>query len=156
MTKDRVTGLLAVVVGGVYLAATFRVPVYESGDETGPRAFPFLIAALVIASGLGLLVKDARATVRDRMAWGFSADRGTWIRIVLTIAFGIAYGLVLDGLGYLVATFLFMIAVSSFINVGRHVQNLVVSASFSIISFVTFGILLQLSIPRGILAFLPF
>lgn len=156
MTKDRVTGLLALLLGGVYLAATFRVPVFEAGDETGPRAFPFLVAGLVMASGAALLVKDARSRARERLDWGFLTERTVWIRIALTIAAGVAYGLLLEPLGYLLATFLFLIGVASFINVGRHVQNLVVSATFALVSFVAFGIVLKLSVPRGVLSFLPF
>lgn len=156
MTKDRVTGLLALLLGGLYLAATFRVPVLEAGDETGPRAFPFLVAGLVIVSGAALLVKDARVRVRERLDWGFLSERTVWLRIALTIVAGVAYGLVLEPLGYLLSTFLFMVAVASFINVGRHLQNLVVSAAFAVVSFVAFGIVLKLSVPRGVLSFLPF
>jgi putative tricarboxylic transport membrane protein len=157
MTKDRVTGLLALLLGGVYLAAAFRVRVLDAGDPTGPRAFPFLVAALVIASGAALLFRDRFGARSEPLAWRIRAERGVWIRIALTIGCGIAYGLVLDGLGYLLATFLFMLAVSSFVNVGRHAQNLAVAAGFSLVTFVSFGLVLKLSLPRGILAaVLPF
>lgn len=157
MSKDRIVAIAAVLLGGAYLVAAFRVPVVEAADDTGPRAFPFLIAALVIGSGLLLLAKELRSGARPRDAWRPGGDRGVWARIALTAGAGIAYGLLLDPLGYLLATFLFMWAMAAAINVGRHAQNVALAAGFSLVSFVAFGVLLKLSIPRGVLgAFLPF
>ena len=73
------------------------------------------------------------------------------------MAAGIAYGLVLDWLGYLIATILFMLIVTTLINVGRHKQNLIIAVLFSVISFISFALLLKLSLPRGLLGgILPF
>jgi hypothetical protein len=47
--------------------------------------------------------------------------------------------------------------VASFINVRRHLQNFIIAASFSLVSFVAFALILKLSLPRGILGgILPF
>lgn len=157
MTKNRTAGILAVVLGVFYLAGAFAVPVFDAGDQVGPRAFPFLIAALVIGCGVALLVQDFRSAERKPFSWGVAADRTVWVRILLTMAAGIIYGLVLDDLGYLIATFLFMMFVSSLINVGRHVQNLTIAVLFSVVTFVSFALILKLSLPRGVLgAVLPF
>lgn len=157
MTKDRLVALLALGLGGIYLAGTLRVPVAEAADATGPRAFPLLVSATVIVSGLLLLVQDHRRADRRPLPRGFGASRAEWLRIGLTMVAGIAYGLALDWLGYPIATFLFMLVVSSAINVRRHVENLVLSAGFAAVTFVAFGVLLKLSIPRGVLgSLLPF
>lgn len=157
MTKNSTTGWLAVVLGALYLFGTTRVPVFDAGDQVGPRAFPYLIAAVMIGCGLALVVKDLRSADRVRFSWGFVSDRTIWLKILATMAAGIVYGLVLEDLGYLVATFLFMIVVSSLINVGRHVQNLVIAVVFSVVTFVAFALILKLSLPRGLLGgILPF
>jgi len=157
MTKNTTAGLFSVVLGVLYLAGTFAVPVFDAGDEIGPRAFPFIIAAVVICCGAALLVQDFRSKERKPFSWEFAADRAVWLRILFTMAAGICYGLVLDDLGYLIATFLFMMFVSSLINTGRHVQNLVIAVLFSVVTFVSFALVLKLSLPRGLLgAVLPF
>ncbi len=156
-TKDTITGVFSVVIGSVYLISTTTIPLNEAGDEVGPRAFPYIIAALVISCGLWLLVKEFLNRNRQPFSWEFVADRGVWFRILLTMAAGICYGLVLDWLGYLIATLLFMIFVCALINVGRHRQNIVIAVVFSIFTFVAFALVLKLSLPRGILgAVLPF
>jgi len=110
-TKDTITGVFSVVIGSIYLISTTTIPITAAGDQVGPRAFPYIIAVLVIGCGLWLLAKEFVNKNRQPFSWGFIADRGVWIRILLTMAAGICYGLVLDDLGYLIATFLFMMFV---------------------------------------------
>lgn len=156
-TKDTITGVFSVIVGSVYLISTTTIPLNEAGDEVGPRAFPFIIAALVIGCGLWLLAKELVNRNRQPFSWEFVADRAVWFRILLTMAAGICYGLVLDDLGYVIATFLFMIVVCELINVGRHRQNIVIATLFPVLTFIAFALVLKLSLPRGILgAVLPF
>ena len=156
-TKDTIMGVFSVVIGSVYLISTTTIPITAAGDQVGPRVFPYIIAVLVIGCGLWLLAKEFLSKNRQSFSWGFIADRWVWVRILLTMAAGICYGLVLDGLGYLIATFLFMIVVCEMINVGRHGQNLIIATGFPIVTFVSFALLLKLSLPRGILgAVLPF
>lgn len=157
MTKNSTTGWFAVVLGALYLFGTTQVPVFDAGDQVGPRAFPYLVSAVVILCGLGLIVKDWRSAKRVPFSWGFAADRAIWLKILATMAAGIVYGIVLDDLGYLIATFLFMIVVSELINVGRHAQNLVIAVVFSVVTFISFALILKLSLPRGLLGgILPF
>jgi putative tricarboxylic transport membrane protein len=157
MTKDMTTGIWSVVLGAGYLAAAFKIPLFQAGDQIGPRMFPFMIAAVVIVCGLVLIVKELRAKAVQPFSWNFSAERGIWLRIIFTIAAGIIYGLVLDWLGYVIATLFFMFFTASIINIGRHVQNLVIAVLFSVSTFVAFAMILKLSLPRGILGdYLPF
>jgi putative tricarboxylic transport membrane protein len=157
MTKDMTAGIFSVLLGLGYLVAAFRIPVFDTGDEIGPRAFPFMISAVVICCGLALILKELKSRNRKSFSWGFISERGIWLRILITIAAGIIYGLVLDWLGYVIATFFFMIVVASIINIGRHLQNIIIAAIFSIVTFVAFEVILKLSLPRGILGgVLPF
>ena len=157
MSKDMTAGILSVVLGAIYLAAAFKIPLFGVGDRIGPRMFPFIIAAVVIGCGLVLILKELRAKTAKPFSWGFAAERGVWLRIVFTIAAGIIYGLVLDGVGYVIATFFFMIFIASIINAGRHVQNLIIALIFSVVSYGVFAVILKLSLPRGILGdYLPF
>ena len=157
MTKNSTAGWFAVVLGAFYLFGTTQVPVFNAGDQVGPRAFPYLISIVVICCGLALIVKDRRSAKRVPFSWNFVSDRAIWLKILATMAAGIVYGLILDDLGYLIATFLFMIVVSELINVGRHAQNLLIAVLFSVVTFVSFALILKLSLPRGLLGgILPF
>ena len=157
MTKNMQSGIFAVIIGLAYLAGTFKIAMYDTGDSVGPRSFPFLIAAIVLICGVALIFHDLRAKERKPFSWGFVAHRVVWLRIAATIIFGILFGLVLDTLGYLIAMFLFMVIITEMINVGRHKQNLIISSLFALISFLSFAVVLKLSLPRGLLGgILPF
>ena len=157
MTKNLTTGIFAVVLGLAYLAGTFNIPVYDAADSVGPRSFPFLIAAITISCGIALIINDLRSKERKPLSWGFVSESGVWLKILAIMVIGITYGLVLDWLGYLIATFLFMMAVTTLINVGRLKQNVIIAVLFSVISFISFALLLKLSLPRGLLGgVLPF
>ena len=84
-------------------------------------------------------------------------DKAIWIKIALTTVVGIAYGLVMDSLGFIIPTTLFMIFITTLINKGKLVQNLIIAISFSAITYGVFGVALKLSLPRGIIEqMLPF
>jgi putative tricarboxylic transport membrane protein len=157
MTKDMTAGVASVVVGVGYLISAFRIPVFATGDEIGPRLFPFMISAVVILCGAVLVLRELLNKDRKPFAWGFAADRDIWLRILFTIAAGVLYGLILDWLGYVIATFFFMSFVASIINVGKYRQNAFLAAAFSVSTYVAFAVILKLSLPRGILGgILPF
>ncbi len=155
-TKDTVTGVFSVVLGVAYLLSTKSIPVMDAADEVGPRTFPYIVAGVVLICGFALLIKELLNPERKAFSFAFIAGRAIWLRILATMIAGIGYGLTLDWLGYLIGTSLFMIIVSELINVGKHKQNLIISLAFSVISFISFGIILKLSMPRGLLDFLPF
>ena len=80
-----------------------------------------------------------------------------WLKILLTTVVGIVYGLVMDTLGFLIPTTLFMLFISTLINKGRLVQNAILSLAFSVITYGVFAVALKLSLPRGFLeSLLPF
>lgn len=155
-TKDTITGVFSVVLGVAYLVSTSGIPLMDAGDEVGPRAFPYLVSALVIGCGLWLLLKEFLNKQRKAFSFAFVAGRAVWLRILFTMIAGITYGLVLDWLGYLIATVIFMMFVCSMINVGKTRQNVIIAVLFSVITFISFAIVLKLSLPRGLLDFLPF
>ncbi len=69
----------------------------------------------------------------------------------------IAYGLVMDTVGFLVSTAAFMLFISFLINKGRTAQNIIVAVAFSAICYGVFGVALKLSLPRGLIeSLLPF
>jgi putative tricarboxylic transport membrane protein len=157
MTKDRYVGIFSVLAGLVYLATAMTIPVAEVSDKIGPRTFPILVSIMVILCGAMLLFKDIKIVKRATFSWQFIAEKDIWLRVALTIAGGIVYGMVLDWLGYVITTFIFMVYAFSYINIGKHVKNIFIAFAFSTISYTVFAIILKLSLPRGLLGeILPF
>lgn len=158
MTKDTLTGIIAVAVGGIYTATALVLPEMRMGDKLGPKIFPLVVGIGSVLAGMALILGDRRPGKQSKKAdFGFVEHKDLWLKIVLTTVVGIVYGLVMDKLGFLIPTTLFMLFISTLINKGRLVQNAVLSAVFAVITYGVFAVALKLSLPRGFLeSLLPF
>ncbi len=152
------TGLIALVIGGAYLITTMLLPEMRMGDKLGPKLFPTIVGVAAMISGVILILQDSRpGKASKKPDFGFVKNKELWLKILLTMVVGIAYGLVMDSLGFIVPTTLFMLFISMLINKGRLVQNIIIAFSFAVICYGIFGAALQLSLPRGIIEqMLPF
>jgi putative tricarboxylic transport membrane protein len=155
MTKNKVTGLGALVVGVAYFLATLNLKVAAVSDPIGPRFFPFILGGCMIFVGLLLVLKKEELTEKNRaVIFSFPADKGLLIRILQTCVAGFIFGLILDPVGYLISSVLFMTTMM-FITYGprRYLLNVTVGFIFGVSTYVVFFEVLQVSLPRGILAF---
>jgi len=154
VTTNFLTGLLATVIGGIYLVTTMLLPEMRMGDKLGPKLFPTIVGILAAVSGIILMILDKRplkagAKADKKAEFGFVKHKDVWLKIMLTTIVGVAYGLVMDTLGFTIPTALFMFFISTLINKGRLVQNIIIGVSFAVITYGIFGVALQLSLPRG-------
>lgn len=136
-------------MGGIYLATALIMPKPNVGDMIGPALFPIIVGISSILCGIFLCRNDKKCSDKKLVNWGFVTERGIWIKIIITVALGILYGMYLDEVGYMVTTSIFMLLVSMLINKGRFVQNVLLSVGFAVISYGVFALALSLSLPRG-------
>lgn len=158
MTMNFITGLVAIAVGGIYLVTALLLPNMTMGDRLGPKLFPTILGVIAILAGLILCIGDKRpGKASKKPDFAFAARKDIWIKILLCTAVGIVYGLVIDSVGFLLSTTVFMLFITMLINKGRIGQNVIVALSFTILSYLIFGVALKLSLPRGIIeSALPF
>lgn len=158
MTTNILTGIISIVLGLVYSITALRLPQMAMGDRLGPKIFPYFVGIVTIITGIAMILQDRNPEKRSKKVdFGFKEHKNVWIKIGLLTIAGIVFGLVIDGLGYMIATALFMFFVSMLINRGRLVQNTVIAVLFSVVTYFVFGVALKLSLPRGIIeTMLPF
>jgi putative tricarboxylic transport membrane protein len=155
MTKNKVTGIGALIIGGIYLLGTMNVRTAMVSDPIGPRFFPYILAICMIFVGLLLVFKKEEVTEKNRARiFTWPGDKPVVTKIILTCIAGFVFGMILDPLGYLISSTLFMTAMM-FITYGpsRVLLNISVGLTFGVSTYVVFFELLQVSLPRGILAF---
>jgi putative tricarboxylic transport membrane protein len=87
---------------------------------------------------------------RKPFSFGFREEFSVYVKIAITVAAGIAYGMMLEPLGYVLSTLGFMLLLTFLVS-PRVVQNLAISFAFPLVTYVVFSTLLNLSLPRGIL-----
>jgi hypothetical protein len=70
MTKDRGTGLIALVMGAAIAVMTSQLPPSTIQGDIGPAVFPYFSAGLLMFCGAGLLITGSQkeASIFDKRA----------------------------------------------------------------------------------------
>lgn len=154
MMADRVIFVCTIVIVAVYFYATTLIPTLEIGDPLGPKAFPRLLGVCLLI-GAGLLFieiwKDRKAAAPVRAAAEPADVRHLWVLAAVVVWTGLFY-VVLERLGYIVATSVYLLALMAWFNRGKWTSNVVCAVLFSILSYVMF-LKLDVRLPQGILPF---
>lgn len=161
MTKNMISGIVALAVGAFYFASAMGLPAHTNmGDIMGPRIFPLVVSIACLLAGAALVLIETvkkEKSGSEKAEFGFRKHKAVWIDIALITVAGIVYGMVLETLGFTVATLLFMFVATMLINRGRVGQNILVSVLFTLIAYGVFGFAFKLSLPRGLVEnLLPF
>ena len=137
MTKKRLGNLFvaccAIVLSATYLAATFRIRDIEIVDPLGPKAFPFLLGTGMLLCGVSLAITTfVRTPPATSDSETTEETRSHPLAVVLVGAWLLAYYLVFETLGFLLATIIFLLGLTMYFNRGRWMLNIAVSVLFPI------------------------
>lgn len=145
---------LALLGYGVYLmvgAGRIRVlPVYS---RIGPRFFPYLVAGAALLCGALLLIEALRGR-RSQPEEGEDVDLSVRDNLapVLVIGIGLALGAVLmKPAGFVIAATIIFFAVALAFGGRNYLRIVAVGVTLSLISYLSFTRLLDLTLPAGIL-----
>ena len=137
-------GVLAL---GLFIAVeTARFEVGPSHAAVGPRLFPFLIATGLIVVSLALLRQAFFGHIAHE--GGFELD---WLAVALVSSGLIVQMLLLDLLGWIIATTLLFIAVARAFRSRRLALDAAIGLVLTALAFVVFTAGLGLNLPTGII-----
>ena len=143
---DRIVGIGA-ITGGVPLAFFSRQLDLGNFRMPGPGAWPFLLAIAMALLG-GWLVFRPQPTTKVALK---GVPR--WGRLAIALGTLFGYVLILEPLGYLVATTLLMFAQLHWGENRHWATSLFIAVMGAVISFLVFGFWLKVPLPSGILPF---
>lgn len=159
MIADRVIFVCTIVVAAVYFYATAQIPSLDIGDPLGPKAFPRLLGFCLLATAALLLFEIVKAAAARRGADRASAQtapsdgRGHYGLIAAVVGWTGLYFYVFDGLGYILATAVYLFVLMMWFHRGQWLANGLTSVLFSLGSYVLFVKLLTVSLAKGIFSF---
>jgi putative tricarboxylic transport membrane protein len=147
---NRVSGLVVFCLG-IYILFQDRKLSFGNLRAPGPGFFPAVIAIALMALSLFLIIPGEK----DRDGKSFFSLRFT--RGMVT-AFGtlVLYFLTLEYLGFLIAGFLFMMFLFAMISAMKWYRAMVWSLISIGLTYLTFGVLLRIPLPQGVLGFIGF
>lgn len=144
---DRVAGALVLALAVGIFAYTFALPSPAQPTDPGVTALPRMIAVLI---GVLALVVLARPEEGETLPRGGGA-----LRVGVTAVLLLLYGLVMDSLGFVITTIVFLLAVLLLIGVRRPVTLVLVPLGVSVGMFLLFRVLLEVSLPVSGMGGLP-
>jgi putative tricarboxylic transport membrane protein len=121
------------------------------GRVSAPAAgfFPAVLAVLLALTSLFIFVEALRGS-HDHVAQGKPLK---WKKILLTLGSLLVFGFVFERLGYLLATFFFIIFLLRAVERQSWRLTLSVALSASLVSYIVFGLLLGTPLPTRFLQF---
>lgn len=144
---DRIAALLFLAVVLVYGWGGTQLTASLQGDVIGPAFFPRLLTVLGILLGVLLFVQGAPAAKKEK-----SGDEGSDITALVPAAMLLAYALVFEPLGFLLATPLFLVIAFRYLGHPSWSGIAGYSAAVTAVVFVLFQYLLDIRLPLGPLA----
>lgn len=150
MQRDLHTAVVVVVFSLAYLAGAFAITSPESGyAAVGPRFFPVLIGVGMLASGLWLGAIAWRRQRRSQPVAELEAmDWRTWAACAGAL---LAYIVLFQPLGFLLATPPFLIAQARIFGSRNTLRDVIAAIVLSVAVFVVFNVLLKVDLPKGVL-----
>lgn len=154
---DVVAGAVVFAFAVFVLVASFQIPEAASRTElVGPKALPVAYSVGMAVAALALLVRGLVVRARPEPAVDEDGEGelppkpGQARRFLILAAMLLVYILLFIPVGYLLSTFAFLAAVSTYIDRRKWIRNLVFAAVFAVAVYFAFTRGLQVELPPGL------
>ena len=145
MTKDRGTGLIALVLGAIIAVMTSQLPPSTIQGDIGPAVFPYFSAGLLMFCGAGLLItgNQKEASIFDKRALK---------RLALIFGVVLLYCIVMSYIGFLVPTVVIFFVLTTMFAEDADVawwKRLLYSVVLTLVIYLLFHNVLNLKLPTN-------
>lgn len=148
MTKDRSTGLIALVLGCAVAYLTAQLPKSSMAGDIGPKVFPYISAGLLMLCGLGLLITGKK---KEECPYYTLAELVHLGKILSVI---VGYCVLLYAIGYIIATILGTFVLSFMFGRKENIQwykSLLFAVVLTALMYYIFAKVFVLPLPRGLI-----
>lgn len=145
MSRDRVTGLISLVLGVIVAVATIQLPVSLMAGDIGPKVFPGIASGILIVSGTGLLI-----TGKKKSETYFTKNE--FKRLMGIGAIVVAYVICMDLFGFIGPSMIMLYVLSTMFTKDKKSvwwQRIIFSVVVTLILYFSFSRLLSLKMPSG-------
>ena len=149
---DEIVALFLTLVGGVALMGATKYQLFK-GKILGAGFFPFAAGVILVALSLYVFfsaIHARRENEEKTSGKTFFPEPNSWKKLTIALGALLAYGLVLEHLGYLITTFLFFIFLMRFIKPQKWTLTVTIAFVATASSYVLFDIWLKVKLPTGI------
>lgn len=142
--SESILGAFVLAIGLFVALETYEMAPAGTGSVVGPRIFPFIVAFGLIVVGLALLREAITGHVAHER--GFELD---WRAVALASGGLVLQMLLVERVGWIVATTLMFVAATLAFREGRVIVSILIGLILTGITFVVFNYGLGLDLPVG-------
>ncbi|BAH44206.1 tripartite tricarboxylate transporter TctB family protein [Brevibacillus brevis] len=142
---DRIGSLFFALVGALFIAESQNISSSAYGSQVGPNMFPFGLGVILILLSLRLLWETYKKGVVASTSEPQSPLR--YKRFLFILAATVLYVLLLEQLGYVIASFAFLLYAFTMMGSKSVLKSAIVSLLFSVGVYVIYVHLLKGTLP---------
>lgn len=144
--RDKGVGFAFLLIGLAVIFYSFWVLGMGTLKAPGAGFFP-VISGICIAVFSGVWIISLRRGQNEGSSpfW----EKGEWIRPALAVVITMGYAATMDDLGFILSTFLFIVAWQFWIEHEKWVRNMAISLIGTAAMYTIFQFLLSVPLPRG-------
>jgi putative tricarboxylic transport membrane protein len=150
-TRVRIVGIVLVAIGIVAIAAALAIPSSRFGwSVSGPRLAPFVVAVAFLLLAVAFLARTLVARDESLAAHAAREMADThWPTPGLLLALLVGYLLVLEAIGYALATTIFVWLAAWLLGSKHPVRDVIVGLVLGVVAGYGFGEWLNVQLPTG-------
>jgi putative tricarboxylic transport membrane protein len=149
MNHDKWSSLFWLVVGGLICFGALKLSL-GTAKTPGVGFFPFISGSALVLLSL-IVFLQSRGIPKATGAAALWPDKGKMLKVLLTIAALLVYGIVMEYLGFLLSTFLFLGFLLRVVEPQRWPMVIGGSVLVSFVSYGIFALWLKAELPTGLL-----
>ena len=145
MTRDRVTGLIAVLLGLGIAFMTSQLPKTTMAGDIGPKAFPYIAAGIMILCGAGLLLTGKKASP-------VFYTKAQFLRLLQIFGVMLGFIVLMQYLGYTIASLAALFILCSMFSQGKDIaiwKRAVFAVALTAALYFMFVKLFSIPLPSG-------
>jgi putative tricarboxylic transport membrane protein len=141
-TFDRYTSFLFFIIGAGFIFESNQISASSYGSNVGPDMFPKMLGILLVLLSLRLFYETFRYQATER-----GKTKPDYFKFLMIFGAAILYAALLETLGYVITTFLFLMIGFQVMQRGGWLKTVIISGAFSIGVYYLFVEVLQGSLP---------
>ncbi len=141
-TFDRSAGIIFLLVGLLFVIESQRISESSYGSAVGPDIFPIGLGSILILLSARLLYETFRYGAAAK-----NEDAVKYKKFFIIFISAVLYAALLEPLGYVITTFLFLVISFQTMERGKWLQTLVIATAFSFGVYYLFAEFLGGSLP---------
>ncbi|RZT22678.1 MULTISPECIES: tripartite tricarboxylate transporter TctB family protein [Fictibacillus] len=140
---DRYASVIFALVGAAFLFESRNIATSAYGSEVGPNVFPFLLGLILILLSVKLFLESLKSIHNKNK----NREKLMIKRFLIILIASILYASLLETIGYLISTFIFLFLSFQTMEKGGWIKNALVAGTFSFCVYFLFVVVLKGSLP---------